>query len=82
VAVDLGGFGIMAFLVALANLAVFVGVVVLAFLGVRWLVRNSGGGTSGRPPMDDPALAALRDRFARGEIDAQEFEERRRVLGG
>jgi len=82
VAVDFGGFGIVALLVALANLAVFVGIVVLAFLGIRWLVRNSGAGSSGRPPGDDPALAALRERFARGEIDAQEFEERRRVLGG
>jgi putative membrane protein len=31
---------------------------------------------------DDGALAVLRERFARGEIDAAEFEERRRTLGG
>ena len=78
-AVDFGAFGIVALLVALANLAIFVGVVVLIFLGVRWLVRNTGGRTGSS---DDAALASLRERFARGEIDAQEFEERRRVLGG
>jgi putative membrane protein len=33
------------------------------------------------PPMD-PALQVLRERFARGEIDQAEFEERKRALGG
>ena len=78
-AVDFGAFGIVALLVALANLAVFAGVVVLLFLGIRWVVRST---TAARAPGEDAALASLRERFARGEIDAQEFEERRRVLGG
>jgi putative membrane protein len=30
----------------------------------------------------DRALELLRERFARGEIDEQEFEARRRVLKG
>ncbi len=81
-AVDFGGFGVVALLVALANLAVFVGAVVLIFLGISWLLRNTGTGAGGRGSGDDAAVAALRERFARGEIDAQEFEERRRVLGG
>ena len=33
-------------------------------------------------PAEDAALAMLRERFARGEIDATEFEERKRILGG
>jgi putative membrane protein len=32
-------------------------------------------------PPADPALQILRERFARGEIDQAEFEERRRALG-
>ena len=28
------------------------------------------------------AIDILRERFARGEIDEREFEERRRILGG
>ena len=31
---------------------------------------------------DDGALAVLRERYARGEIDAAEFEERKRTLSG
>ena len=33
-----------------------------------------------QPP--DAALGALRERYARGEIDAAEFEERKRTLSG
>ena len=32
------------------------------------------------PAAPDPALAALRERFARGEIDRGEYEERRVIL--
>ena len=31
---------------------------------------------------EDPALVTLRERFARGEIDRAEYEERRAVLKG
>jgi len=50
-------------------------VVAIVFL-VRWLgggsPRERGGGRS--------ALDILEERFARGEIDKEEFEERRRAL--
>ena len=60
-------------------LAVLIAVVVLL---VRWL----GGPRQGTmPPHHTPPsrtpLDILKDRFARGEIDKDEFEERRRVLG-
>ncbi len=44
-------------------------------LGIRWLARSSDGG--GR---SDAALEILRQRYARGEIDRQEFEAKRRDL--
>jgi len=60
-------------------LAVVVGVVVLI---VRWLVgAGDSGGTAG-PAASDKPLDILRERFARGEIDKEEFEERKRLLGG
>lgn len=56
--------------------------VALAVVLVRWL----GGPWPGTyPPHQSPpartALDILKERFARGEIDKAEFEDRRRVLG-
>jgi putative membrane protein len=37
----------------------------------------------GHPPGEpDPAVAVLRERYARGEIETDEFRRRVRVLGG
>ncbi len=55
------------------------GIILVIVLAVRWL----GGGSppaAGSPPTGSKALAILEDRFARGEIDKEEFEERRRLL--
>jgi putative membrane protein len=43
--------------------------------GIRWLVRLQGGDDG-----HDRALEILRERYARGEIDKQEFEARRNDL--
>lgn len=55
--------------------ALIAGAVVL----VIWLVRQ---GQRGTPPAGggDRALAILRERFARGEIDAEQYEQMRRAL--
>lgn len=52
-------------------------------LAIVALVRLSfGRGPLGfRRPEEDRALAILRERFARGEIDKAEFEERKHDLG-
>jgi putative membrane protein len=58
-------------------LAVLVALVVIL---VRWL----GGPWQGTYPPHQPTrtpLDILKERFARGEIDKAEFEDRRRVLG-
>lgn len=66
------GFGVV--LVWLLFLGVIVGGVVLV---VRFL--SSGARTPPRPE-GNRALDILDERFARGEIDQQEYEERRRIL--
>lgn len=48
---------------------------VVIWLGVRWS-RLTGGGRNGTDP-----LATLQRRFAGGEIDADEYRERLKVLG-
>ena len=78
-----GGFGIFFILVALLNVAFVVGVIAAIFYGIRWLMRqNAKDRYTGEPAGDDTALQLLRQRYARGEIDATEFEERKRTLGG
>ena len=68
-----GGWGGMAFggFMMLFWFALLVGLIVLI---VRWL-----GGTPRRNASRD-ALDTLKQRFARGEIDTGEFEERSRQL--
>ncbi|HCK84294.1 MAG TPA: hypothetical protein DHW63_07215 [Hyphomonadaceae bacterium] len=71
-----GGYGMF-----LGPLFMIVGLAVaiaLALILVRW----SGGvqGPTASPPTKT-ALDILKERFARGEIDKAEFEERRGILG-
>lgn len=67
----------MGFLGVLVQLLILVALA----LGIVWLVRRSSGDPE-RPAGggNDPALGALRERFARGEIDEEEFRVRRRTL--
>jgi putative membrane protein len=56
---------------------VLAAVIAVAVLLVRWL----GVPRQGPVPPGRTALDILKERFARGEIDKNEYEERRRVLG-
>ncbi len=50
----------------------------LIWFGV-WLIRRSDHAPSSKPPAHDPR-GILEERFARGEIDEEEFERRMKVL--
>jgi putative membrane protein len=63
------GLGVMLMMLVFWGL-VIVGLV----LGVRWLL------TQGRESGSDTALDILRQRYARGEIDKEEFEAKKRDL--
>ncbi len=66
-----GGFGMILFWIALV-------------LGIVWLARaldiGKMFGRSGAPNNGDRAMETLRERYARGEIDSEEFERRKRDL--
>ena len=63
------GIGMMFFMLVFWGL-VIVGVV----LGIRWLISQ------GKESRSDSALEILRQRYARGEINKEEFESRKRDL--
>jgi putative membrane protein len=72
------GFGHMAFggLMMLLFWGVIIVVIVFA---VRWISAGSHGSAPNQPPRRTPR-EILEERFARGEIDKEEFEERKRLL--
>lgn len=72
-----GGWGmVLGPLAMLIFLAIATAVIVLI---VRWL-WGTGKAPHHGSPTSGSALDILKERFARGEIDAAEFEERRQVL--
>ncbi len=64
------GFGMM-FMMILFWALLIVGLIV----GIRWLLGQ------GKEPRSDTAMGILRQRYARGEIDKDEFEAKKRDLG-
>lgn len=76
-----GGFG--PFFGPIFMILVLALVIAVAVLLVRWLA-GAGPGAAPHHPVPPPIrtpLDILKERFARGEIDKDEFEERRRSLG-
>jgi putative membrane protein len=61
---------------ALMMLLFWGAIIVAIVLGIRWLVMQ------GKEPRGDTAMDILRQRYARGEIGREEFEAKRRDLGG
>ncbi len=70
-----GGFGMV--LGPIFLILVVVGIVI----GVIYLLTHFGAaGLGGGQPVHDRALAVLKERYAKGEIDSQEFAERKKHL--
>ena len=72
-----GGGMIFGPLLMIFYIALLVGVIIIV---VRWLSGSSLGGHLPPSKSEDNALNILKERFARGEIDKDEFDERRRAL--
>lgn len=65
------GMGIGMISMVLFWVLVILGIVVL----VKWI-----GGTAGTKPTSTTALDILKERYARGEIDKREFDDKKRDL--
>ena len=74
-----GGYG-MFFGPLFMTLILAATIAAIVFL-VRWLsgARQGFGPASLTPPVQTP-LDILKERFAKGEINKEEFDERRRIL--
>jgi putative membrane protein len=77
-----GGTSALGFIVSLIfTLIILVGLGLL----IWWLVVQAGAGRHAGPPAQPPAgraLEILNERYARGEISKEEYEERKRQLTG
>ena len=69
-----GGFGFGWIFMILWWVLIIVGIAAL----VKWMVTPSGGYS--RTGSDSKALDILKERYARGEIDEQDFQKRKRDL--
>jgi putative membrane protein len=74
------GMGGMMFGGGLVMLVFWGGLIVFGMLLVRWLGGVPPAPHDTRLPPRQSALDILQERYARGEIDKQEYEERRRTL--
>src|SRR5215216_2718908 len=75
-----GGWGVLGILGLLVQLLFLSGLVaVIVWVVVRISANRQGGGADARAG-GNSAEEDLRQRFARGEIDAGEYEERHRIL--
>jgi putative membrane protein len=63
------GFGMMAMMLAFWAI-----VIVAAVVGMRWLIGQT------KSARGDAAMEILRERFARGEIEKDEFEAKKKQL--
>jgi len=72
----MGGYG-MGWFGSILMIAFWVAVIVGVIFLIRWLVVSAKGGGSGS---EESALEILKKRYARGEIDKKEFEQKKKDL--
>lgn len=78
-----GGVGLVWF-VGVLVVVLFWGLIITALvLGIRWLIRaDQRNRVPPPPPASETPLEVLQHRYARGEIDEEEYERRRKTLTG
>lgn len=73
------GWG-MGWFSAIFMLVIWVLVVVGLIFLIKWLVQNTRGVPAGKTTPTSKALHILEERYARGEIDKQEFQDKKKDL--
>jgi len=73
----MGGWGGGAF-----NMIIWPLVLVVLVAGVIWFVRSPSYGGGGRLPRRSSGLDILEERYARGEINREEFLQKKQEISG
>lgn len=55
---------------------------ILLIVVIVWVVKAVAGSSNNSPDKQKSALDILEERYARGEIDQQEFQQKRKDLAG
>lgn len=77
---DMMGFGSGGMWFGWIFMLLFWGLVILGIIAIaKWLI---GGAGAGRPSRGQSPLQILEARYARGDIEREEFEQKKRDLGG
>jgi putative membrane protein len=74
------GFGLGNWAMVIAMVVFWVVVIVGIIFFIKWLAERGGGGSHVAPPREESALDILKKRYARGEINKEEFEQKRKDL--
>lgn len=73
---DMMGFGFLGWGWAIFMLLFWVAIIVGVVLLIKWLLKQGTSKTTSKKT----ALEILNERYARGEIDDEEYEKRKRKL--
>jgi putative membrane protein len=67
----------------LIHMVVWIVILIAIIVGVIWLVRSlASGGGGAALPRRSPGLEVLEERYARGEINRDEYLEKKKDIGG
>jgi putative membrane protein len=79
----MGGYG-YGYGFGLIHMVVWVVILVAIIVGVIWLVRSlaGSGGPGALPPRRSAGLDVLEERYARGEINRDEYLQKKKDIGG
>lgn len=74
------GWGPWAWIMMVFMILFWVAIIVGIFFLIRYLVQQTRSAPVGGVPGGDTAMQILRERFAKGEISREEFEELKQAL--